>query len=899
MKRAPMPGPAHASSSSRVIIFLLIALLAYWGPQFQGSLLAQDSPIIDDGDASSERPLTQPEDPTGTDPQPADGLPTVAPTDNTEGTEEAVEEKQEEDDGVIRFDPNKAVVRPAKVKQTPPPIRPRAVPPPPRHSANPEADLFEHANLVAKYELWPQAERQYKIYVENYPNRKNTQAAYYGLAEARYKLGKFAEAEATYRALLIKFQRGEHVGAAAYRLANIHYHRGEFKEAVSYFETASRTSTKPLVRQSASFFRARCLQQLGSVRRSEELYRKLASDREDHPYRAASAIILARLDVDRGQHRKAYEAFVSLSVPPTAPNIRAEAVTKAGLMAAKLDLPEEAQNYFQQILSVESADARPWHPKAFWGLLHLYYEQGRYQDLIDQYQSRRISYNGTSTASQGRVPVLLMVAHAFRRLEKYRQAASLYDQVARLDPTGPEAEEAGYRHLYCLYKDRSPFLSAKTEDYLNRHRLQGSTDQYYHLALLLKAEALFGRRQKTARTYLEAARAYGKIDLSRIPEKYHPMVTYKLGWALCEGGNHAKGIQAFYDFLNQYSDQHPELVAKVLAKRGEAFRVVKNYDSAAKDFDKLIELGGDDQLLYLALQQKGLIEVERGNHEATITAFQSLLDRFPEGLGTSEAHFFVGNAHYKLGTFEEALQPLDTARRLDPKSYTIPATQRMIVSHWRLSHLEEAAQEVDVLLREDPKTNLIPPKLWLWLGTRFFQQNKFEQSARYLKQVATPNAPKDTWPLAWSFLGQAYLNSGKYKESIPPFDHYLASDPSPDERARVMLYKATALSKVGRLEEAQAAAEEVQHLQKQGRTYGQAWILLGDIAMAQKDFEKASKYYVIPSRMFKDHLVTPIALEKAAEAYDKMGENQRGADLRRQLRDEWPTYQTASTADPS
>jgi tetratricopeptide (TPR) repeat protein len=132
--------------------------------------------------------------------------------------------------------------------------------------------------------------------------------------------------------------------------------------------------------------------------------------------------------------------------------------------------------------------------------------------------------------------------------------------------------------------------------------------------------------------------------------------------------------------------------------------------------------------------------------------------------------------------------------------------------------------------------------------------------------VAKPDAPKDTWPLAWSFLGRAYLNSGKYEESLAPFDHYLATEPTSDERAKALLHKATALSKTGKLKEAQAAAEEVQQLQKQGRTYGQAWILLGDIAMAQSEHEKASKYYVIPSRMFKDPLVTPIAIEKAAVA---------------------------------
>ena len=794
---------------------------------------------------------------------------------------------------VVPFDPSKQVVRPE-------PVRPgrgaatRGVPQP-KHFANPEADLFDHAELLAKNGLWPLAEKQYRLYIQTYPNKTNTQAAYYGLAEARLHSGKTAEAEKTYRALLAKFTRGQHVGAANYRLATIYYRRQDHKRAAAYFEAASKTATREPVRQSAAFFRARCLQQLGHERRSQQIYQRLASDTEEHPYRDASAIILARMDVHGGRHQQAYEAFVKLSQPTTAPNIRAEALTEAGLMAATLNLPEEARKFYDEILKLDTEDAQLWHPKAFRGLLHLLYQQGQHQELLDQYHSRRVSYNAPRADPQGQAPVLLVVAHAFCKLEQYRPAASLYDQLARLDPGGPISREASYRHLYCLYKERSPFFPAKTEQYLAAQRQEGSAHQFYHLALLLKAESIFNGQQKTPRTYAAAAEVYAAIHLKMIPEEYHPLVTYKLGWAHAEAGAHEKGVTAFSTFLANYAETQPELVSKVLAKRGQSFSRVTDYQSALKDFEDIIARDDDDQLVYFALQQKALVQVEREDHQGTIDAFQALLDRFPKGIGTSEANFFIGDARYKLGAFKDAISSLTKARQLNPDTYTIPATRRIIVSHWRLSDSDNAAKEVDLLLAKDPKTNLIPPKLWLWLGMQFFQQDKFEEAARYLQRVATPQAPKDTWPLAWSFLGKAYLMSGKYAESIAPFDHYLATEPALEERAKVLLEKATSLSKIGRLREAREAAEEVHQLQKQGRTYGQAWILLGDIAMAQEAFETASKYYVIPSRMFKDPLVTPVALEKAAIAFEKMEETQRGADLRRQLRDEWPAYETKET----
>ena len=876
---------------TRLLVLILIVLLKLARAQIS------DAPLLNQED--EETTLEQPADPST--------APTLTPTvtEEEETTPSAASDRDlntatkpsdtttKLSDGIV-YDPNKAVVRPAKVKPTTVSPKPRAVPPPPIHSANPEKDLFEHAGLVAKYELWLQAERQYRRYVEAYPRGPNAPAAYYGLAESCLKLGRFAESEATYRALLTKFNRGDYVGSAAYRLADSHYARKEFETAAKYFRTAEQHSAKELVRQSATFFRARCMQELGSTRTAESLYRRLSTSQSDHRYRDASLIILARLDVGAGRKEDAYTKFTSLAEGQPAPNIRAEAMTKAGLVGADLGHSEAAQAYFEEVLKLDTTDAKPWHPKAFWGLLHLYYIQEEYQDLIDQYQTRRISYS-SDHSGQGQGRVLLMVAHAFRHLERYRQAASLYGQVVRLDPEGKEVSEAGYRQIYCLYRDQSPFLESEIEEYLNRQGKVDARHRYYHLSLLLKAEALFSRPKKTEKTFAEAAATYDGINLGMIPDKYHAWVTYKSAWAHIDAGDYDKGVTAFYTFMNNHAEKHPELVAKVLAKRGEAFRKVKDYRNAIKDFDEIIVQNRDEKLVYLAMQQKALIMVERENPEGTIDSFEALLTRFPEGIGSSEANFFIGDAKYKLTEYKEAVPFLTKARDLDPDTYTIPATRRIIVSYWRLSDPDKAAEAVDLLLAKDPKTNLVPPKLWLWLGTRFFQRNRYEESARYLKQVANPSAPKDTWPLAWSFLGRSYLESGKYEESIPPFDHYLASNPTPDERAKVLLQKATALVKIGKLKEAQVAAEEVHQLQKQGRTYGKAWILLGDIAMAQKDFEKASNYYVIPSKLFKDPLVTPIAMEKAAIASDKMDNKQRAADLRRQLRKEWPNFKPSES----
>jgi tetratricopeptide (TPR) repeat protein len=124
-------------------------------------------------------------------------------------------------------------------------------------------------------------------------------------------------------------------------------------------------------------------------------------------------------------------------------------------------------------------------------------------------------------------------------------------------------------------------------------------------------------------------------------------------------------------------------------------------------------------------------------------------------------------------------------------------------------------------------------------------------------------------------------------------------------KAKALLTKASAQLGLSKTDEASATADEGLRIVKDGGVQGQLLILQGDALLAAGDkletegnaegakekWRAAAGKYVVPSQVLKDDLVTPSALDKAAQALERLGEKERADVLRTQLKREYPAYQ--------
>ena len=58
--------------------------------------------------------------------------------------------------------------------------------------------------------------------------------------------------------------------------------------------------------------------------------------------------------------------------------------------------------------------------------------------------------------------------------------------------------------------------------------------------------------------------------------------------------------------------------------------------------------------------------------------------------------------------------------------------------------------------------------------------------------------------------------------------------------------------------------------------------------------QEAAAKFVVPSQILEDDVVTPEALDKAASALDRIGDKEKAAAMREQLKTKFPKYKAGA-----
>ena len=142
----------------------------------------------------------------------------------------------------------------------------------------------------------------------------------------------------------------------------------------------------------------------------------------------------------------------------------------------------------------------------------------------------------------------------------------------------------------------------------------------------------------------------------------------------------------------------------------------------------------------------------------------------------------------------------------------------------------------------------------------------------------------------WFYLGDAEMKLNQPNDAENALTKFLATATEPAAKAKALLALGEAKIGAHKPDDAQKIAEEIMTLQPEGRVNPQARLLAGDVEMERNDFEHAGKSFMSVALLYDDPEITPIALDKAAHAYDKAGKADEASRARTQLQQKYPGY---------
>jgi tetratricopeptide (TPR) repeat protein len=126
--------------------------------------------------------------------------------------------------------------------------------------------------------------------------------------------------------------------------------------------------------------------------------------------------------------------------------------------------------------------------------------------------------------------------------------------------------------------------------------------------------------------------------------------------------------KSYYDHLgmNYLNDAaYKWYIANYYYDRANAYKKLKNYKSAVIDYDKVIELAGDDPsnfstLGFLAYYERAVVNAVLENYNQSIKDYDQVLKSWPE---EADASFYIGqgNVHMKIGSCKKAIADFEKA----------------------------------------------------------------------------------------------------------------------------------------------------------------------------------------------------------------------------------------------
>lgn len=754
---------------------------------------------------------------------------------------------------------------PALATPTPAPTAPLITTQPP------DAQQIQYANNFYAQKMYDMAVPEYEKYISGYPHGAALQMAYFRLAESYRALGSTNAAKTTYEALLGAFDTGEFIGPAAYRLGDLYFQDKNYDQALPMYRRAAVRLTDKTAVIAAKFFTARCLENLQSPSGAMQAYQEVAETKDNNPFREASRRSLAQLLADAGKKTEAHKQYELLAVETDKPEVRIEALVKASLLKIDLGEFDKAAGDLQKAL--QQPQIGPWKELAQLGLMHAWYEGGKYKQVVDFFET-----NSKDISTDTLPEALLLAGNADRKLGNYKDSLPLYSQVISNYPDSSFAKEAQYQRLASLYYADDSGLAGEIDKYIAQNP---SSDKISQLTLM-KAETLY-RKQK----YAEAIPVYASLQGSTLPDDLQAEAAFKLGWCQMQTQNYPDAIKSFSSFLATFPKN--KLAPSALAQRAIASQQEKDLTSALKDFDELINKYPKAKEREIALEQKALLLGQQQDNEGMSDTFKKLLKEYPETAAAAKANFWIGWAAFTppAKDYKGAVAYFDAARKGDKEQFFEKAMPYIMTCYLNLEERDKLAAEVDTYSKAGTKIK-IPIQAVRWLGTQYLEAKNYEQAEKYLDMVTARKTEVITDD--WFNLGKSFSGQRRYVEAVQSFKKYLEATNEPVPRATGLLKLGDAQLSLGSYDDAQQSVDAACALQPEGKMNAEGRILSGEIQMARGNYEDAAKLFLSVTVLLDDPVITPHAMELAIDALKKANKDADAAKVLNDLQTRYAEY---------
>jgi TolA-binding protein len=262
------------------------------------------------------------------------------------------------------------------------------------------------------------------------------------------------------------------------------------------------------------------------------------------------------------------------------------------------------------------------------------------------------------------------------------------------------------------------------------------------------------------------------------------------------------------------------------------------------------------------------------------------------------AAFSVGDAMFQQHDYASAETYLRKAREWDPKTWQQPATQRLVLAAYGMKNEARTRaylKEYDAIpLPGDPQARIaarLPAALFYWLAEQARQAGHLDEAENFYTRVTQHPDPGDLLAGAWWQLGEIESQRQEWAGAVASYSQYRALKPESKDATAVLLALGRVQLGAGNFDAAKALGDQALLQEPEGPNSAAARMLLAETAFAAQNYPEAARMFATLAVLFDDPKITPQAMARAADAFDRAGDAKSAADWRAKLQAKYPQFQ--------
>jgi TolA-binding protein len=755
--------------------------------------------------------------------------------------------------------------------------------------ANPAQARFDAAMASFDAKQYADAVTAFSAFLTDFPQDRRREEALYRLAESYRDLGRTADALAAYTFEVQAYPEGPLRVSAQLRRGAILYDQNKFADAIPALQEVVARGDGDL-QAAASYLLGRAYLATQKENEGRGLLQPMADATPPGKYTGEAARALAELDDTENHPADALPLWQRALALTTDPALRAAIAARGGWSALGAKQPAAAEKLFQD--ARQAAPSGESRQVADTGLLRLYFQEKRYTDWLSIYNAEQ-----ADLLPGAHEEILYDLGHAHFALKQWADAIPALDQYLREFPADPAAPEAAYeRFIAAAQLDRPKIVSA-ADAYLA---------QYPQSTFRARVQLVEAQELSAEKEFARAAPLWESLSAEKGGDDWpHQTILLELARADDALQRWPQAATAYQSYLDDLA-AHPAGADSAKA----ALRAQARLAVCLQNSDQLLAATQAWQAVQaqapaaspeqeMALEALGLIYARGGPNDAAQMAdtFRDLLQKFPKSPLRALAAFSVGDAMFQQHDYAGAEPYLREAREWDPPAWQQPATQRLALAAYGMKNAAKArayVREYDALpLPADPQARLaarLPAALFYWLAEEARQAGRLDEAETFYARVTQHPDPGDLLAGAWWQLGQVQARRQEWPAAVLSDEKYRQLKPDAKDATTVLLALGRAQLGAGNLDAARALGNQALLQEPEGPNSAAARLLLGETAFAAQNYPEAARLFATVAVLFDDPTLTPQAMARAADAFDRAGDAKSAADWRQKLQARYPQF---------